>query len=126
MPEVIEVENQFYIRATSPVLDDRVRVLKSGETLEIFDRYGDIERVGPGSHGLYFHDTRFLSRWVLRLGNGPLQLLSSSLNEQERVLTVHLANTDIVVDGQVAVRRETLHISRSIFLCENTCYLNPA
>ena len=122
MPEVIEVENQFYIRATSPVLDDRVRVLKSGETLGIFDRYGDIERVGPGSHGLYFHDTRFLSRWVLRLANGPLQLLSSSLHEQERVLTVDLANADIVVDGHVVVRRETLHLARSKFLRDSTCY----
>ena len=92
MPDVIKVENQYYIRATSPMLDDRVRVLKSGDMLGIFDRYGDIERVGPGSHGLYFQDTRFLSRYVLRLENGPLQLLSSTLREQERSLIVNLAN----------------------------------
>ena len=122
MPDVIELENQFYIRATSPVLDDRIRVLKSGETLGIFDRYGDIERVVPGSHGLYFCDTRFLSRYVLRLANGPLLLLSSTLNEQDRTLIVDLANGDIIVDGRVAVRRETLHISRTKFLCETTLY----
>ncbi len=122
MPDVIKVENQYYIRATSPILDDRVRVLKSGDTLGIFDRYGDIERVGPGSHGLYFHDTRFLSRYVLRLENGPLQLLGSTLREQERSLIVNLANADIVVDGRVAVRRETVHIARSKFVYENSSY----
>jgi glycogen debranching enzyme len=122
VPDVIKLENQFYIRSTSPVLDDRIRVLKSGNTLGIFDRYGDIERVGPGSHGLYRDDTRFLSSWVLRLANGPLQLLSSTLNDRERLLTVNLANADIVVDGQVAVRRETLHIFRTKFLCDDTCY----
>ncbi len=122
MPDVITLENQYYIRATSPVLDDRIRVLKSDDTLAIFDRFGDIERVGPGSHGLYFHDTRFLSRWVLRLEHGPLQLLSSTLREQDGLLIVNLANADIIVDGQLAIRRETLHIARSKFLCENTCY----
>lgn len=122
MPEVIEVENQYYIRATSPIVDDRVRVLKSGDTLAIFDRYGDIERAGPGTHGLYFRDTRFLSRFAVRLENSPLQLLSSTINEQDRTLLVNLANADIAVDGRVVVRRETLHVVRSQFLWANACY----
>ena len=122
MPDVIKVEDQYYIRATSPVLDDRTRVLKSGDIVGIFDRWGDIERVGPGSHGLYFNDTRFLSRFVLRLENGPLQLLSSTIREHERLLDVNLANADVVVDGRVVVRRETVHIVRSKFVYENTSY----
>ena len=122
LTDVIKVENQYYIRATSPIVDNRVRVLKSGDTLAIFDRYGDIEPVGLGSQGLYFRDTRFLSRCALRLENSPLQLLSSTIREQERLLVVELANADITVDGEVAIRRETLHVHRSQFLCENACY----
>ena len=76
-------------------MDNRVRVLKSGDTLAIFDRYGDIEPVGLGSRGLYFRDTRFLSRCALRLGNSPLQLLGSTIREQERLLVVELANAAI-------------------------------
>jgi glycogen debranching enzyme len=122
LSDIIKVKNQYYIRATAPIVDDRIRVLKSGDTLGIFDRYGDIESVGLGSHGLYFRDTRFLSRFSLRLEDHSLQLLSSTILEEERMLVVNLANADIAVDGKVAIRRETLHVARSKFVCENTCY----
>ena len=104
------------------MVDDRKRVLKSGETLAIFDRYGDIEPAGLGSHGLYFNDTRFLWRCALRLERAPLQLLNSTIHEKERCLVVELANPDIAVDGEVVVSRETLHVLRSKFICDNACY----
>lgn len=123
MPDsIIKVNNRYYIRATSPIVDDRKRVLKSGETLGIFDRYGDIEPVGLGSHGLYYDDTRYLWRCALRLERMPLQLLSSTIHEKERCLVVELANPDITVNGEVVVHRETLHVLRSKFICENACY----
>lgn len=123
MPDsIIIVNNRYYIRATSPILDDRRRVLKSGDLLAVFDRYGDIEPVGLGSHGLYFHDTRFLSRLALRLERASLQLLGSTIREDERSLIVELANADIAIDGEVKIRRESLHVHRTTFLCENACY----
>ena len=122
MTDVIKVENQYYIRATSPIVDDRVRVLKSGDLLAIFDRYGDIVPVGLRSQGLYLHDTRFLSRFAFRLENTPLQLLSSTIHESERMLVVNLANADIAVAGRVVVPRETLHVVRSQFLSGSACY----
>ena len=122
MSDVIKVKNQYYIRSTSPAVDDRIRVLKSNDVLGIFDRYGDIEPVGLGSQGLYFHDTRFLCRFTLRMENRPLQLLNSTILENERMLVVNLANADITMEGQVVIRRETLHVARSKFVYENACY----
>ena len=68
LDDVIRVEDQYYILATSPLADDRTRVLKHNETFAVFDRYGDVQALGLGEQGLYHEGTRFLSRCVLRLG----------------------------------------------------------
>ena len=38
------------------------------------------------------------------------------------MLVINLANADVAVDGQVVIRRETLHVARSKFVYENCCY----
>ena len=40
--EVIQVEEKYYIVATSSRLDDRTRVLKHGETFAVCDRFGGL------------------------------------------------------------------------------------
>jgi glycogen debranching enzyme len=116
------VADQYYILATSPLADDRTRVLKHGETFAVFDRYGDIQAVGLGEQGLYHEGTRFLSRFVLRLGRNRPLLLSSTVNDNNALLAVDLTNPDFAIDGQVTVPRGTLHILRSKFLWQGTCY----
>ncbi len=55
--------------------EDILSVL-DGTTFVVGDRRGDV-RAGEGrEHGFFSDDTRFLSRWVLRAGNSPLELLS--------------------------------------------------
>ena len=61
--EVVSLHEQFYIQATSSRADDRTRVLKSGETFAVFDRFGDLQPVGLGEQGIYHDGTRFLSGW---------------------------------------------------------------
>src|SRR5688572_20354660 len=46
--EVIQVNDRFYILATSPRVDEQTRVLKQGDTFAVFDRYGDIQPAGLG------------------------------------------------------------------------------
>ena len=62
MEEIIQVNDQFYILATSPRVDEQTRVLKHGDTFAVFDRSGDIQPVGLGEEGIYHEGTRFLSR----------------------------------------------------------------
>ncbi len=55
---------------------DTVSIL-DGSTFVVSDRRGDIDARPDQLHGLFFRDTRFLSRWQLTLEGGPLTVLST-------------------------------------------------
>lgn len=120
--EIMRISDQFYILATSTWIDDRTRVLKHGNTFAVFDRFGDIEAWGPPELGIYHQDTRFLSRLALRLGKQRPMLLSSTVKDDNALLTVDLTNPDIGQSGKVSIPRGTLHIYRSKILWNATCY----
>src|SRR2546426_12481541 len=84
--EVIRVRNEFYIRSSSARVDVRTRVLKQGDTFAVFDRFGDIETFGTGELGLYYQDTRFLSRLTLKLGKDRPLLLGSPAEKTKPAL----------------------------------------
>jgi hypothetical protein len=86
MSQMIEVEGQFYIPATSSLADRSTRVLKDGETFAIFARHGDIRPLGFENQGLFHEGTRFISRFKLEMnGKSPL-LLSSNVKEDNDFL----------------------------------------
>ena len=120
--EVIRVRNEFYIRSSSARVDVRTRVLKQGETFAVFDRFGDIETFGTGELGLYYQDTRFLSRLTLKLGKDRPLLLSSTVREDNAVMAVDATNPDSWRDGEIVIPRGTLHVFRSKILWEKTCH----
>ncbi|HKZ38162.1 MAG TPA: amylo-alpha-1,6-glucosidase [Chryseolinea sp.] len=112
----IEVENQHYILATSSLADQRVMVLKQGDTFAIFDYHGDIHQVGAGKQGIYHDGTRHVSIMDLTInGHSPL-LLSSSPREDNQMLMVDLTNPDLASDNGDLIPRGTIHILRSRFL----------
>ncbi len=121
MPEVIRIQDSYYILATSPLADNQTRVLKQGETFAIFDLYGDIRHLGHGEQGVYHRGTRHLSRSVLHLGSERPLLLGSTVSEDNVVLAVDLTNPDMTM-GEAMVPRGLLHIFRSIFLWNGSCY----
>ena len=120
--EVIRVRNEFYIRSSSARVDVRARVLKQGDTFAVFDRFGDIETFGTGELGLYYQDTRFLSRLTLRLGKDRPLLLSSTVREDNAVMAVDATNPDTWRDSEIVIPRGTVHVFRSKILWEKTCY----
>lgn len=122
MEDVIRVKDQFYVLATSSLADDRTRVLKHGDMFAVFNRFGDIEWLGLGEHGIYHEGTRYLSRFVLRLGESSPQLLRSTIRGDNAFLTVDMTNLDITEGGHVVVPRGTLHLFRSQFLRNSVCY----
>ena len=120
--EVIAVREDFYVLSTSSRIDDRVRVLKDGDTFAVFDRFGDIERFGGGQFGLFHKDTRFLSGFtVVFEGVRPL-LLSSSVREDTALLVVDLMNTDVVRDDAVIIPHGSIHIYRAKLIWRETLY----
>ena len=120
--DVIEVDQQFYIRASSALADDRTRVLLCGDTFAVFDRGGDIQPVGFGQQGIFHDETRHLSRLeMLFCGFRPL-LLSSTIREDNILFAIDLTNPDIQLDSGASLPRGTVHIYRSKFLTEAACY----
>jgi len=120
--EVIRIRNEFYIRSSSARVDVRTRVLKQGDTFAVFDRFGDIETFGTGELGLYYQDTRFLSRLTLNLGKHRPLLLSSTVREDNAVMAVDATNPDVWRDSEIVVPRGTVHVFRSKILWEKTCH----
>ena len=87
------------LSASSSLTDEHIEVLKQGDTFGVFDRYGDIHSLRTGSQGLYHEGTRFLSRFELAInGERPL-LLSSTVKEDNVLLSVDLMNPDMTHDG---------------------------
>ena len=120
--EAIRVSEQYYILATSARIDDRTRVLKHGDTFAVFDRFGDIDVFGPAARGLYHQDTRFLSRFALRMEAQRPLLLDSSIKDDNVLFTVDLMNADVWRENEVVVPRGSVHVQRSKVLWEATCF----
>lgn len=116
------VTQQYYIAAGSSPSDDRTRVLKYGKTFAVFNRYGDIEPLGLGEHGVFYQGTRHVSEMVLSLWNERPLLMSSNVKSDNFVFTADLSNVDVVEDQQVTIPRGTVHIVRSRFLWQGVCY----
>ncbi|HEX4968453.1 MAG TPA: glycogen debranching N-terminal domain-containing protein, partial [Nitrospiraceae bacterium] len=122
MEHVERRTDQYQIVASSSLTDDHIEVLKQGDTFGLFDQYGDIHSLRTGSHGLYHEGTRFLSHFELTInGERPL-LLSSTVKQDNVLLSVDLMNPDMAADRQVQISRGSLHLSRTRFLWQGLCF----
>jgi glycogen debranching enzyme len=57
-------------------VSERTLSVLDGSTFVVGDRLGDVRADEGREHGFFSEDTRYISRWVLRLAQTPLQLLS--------------------------------------------------
>jgi glycogen debranching enzyme len=64
----------------SPLSERTVSVL-DGSTFVVSDGLGDISGEAGREHGFFCDDTRFLSRWVLRVDEAPLDVLGLDQDE---------------------------------------------
>ena len=122
MTDIVRVEDEYYVRASSALADDRTRVLKYGDTFAVFNRYGDIEPLGLSRFGLFHAETRHLSRFTIRLNQKQPLLLSSTIREDNAFLSVDLTNVDTNLNGYGELPRGTVHMFRLQFLRGATCY----
>ena len=120
--DVIEVGNQFYIRAQSSLADTRTLVLLHNDTFAVFDRYGDIQTIGSAQQGVFFQETRHLSRLELRISGLRPLLLSSTVRDDNVLLAVDLTNPDMELAPGESLARGTLHIYRTKFLDDGGCF----
>ena len=126
-PNGDEAQSEHRIEADTSLVERHLRTLKHGDAFGVFDGYGDIgssdkDTDGSGPEGLFFRDTRFLSRFELRFeGKRPL-LLSSVIQDDNAALSVDLANPDIDRQTGVDLPRDTIYLSRTKLLWCGACY----
>jgi glycogen debranching enzyme len=114
-------ESPFYIPMTGPATRPR-RSLKHDDTFIVLDSHGDIGASAGGPDGLFNADTRYLARLEMMLDDVQPLLLGSNLRDDNSALTVDLTNSDVYRNGHLMLRKDTLHIVRSIFLWRGTAY----
>jgi glycogen debranching enzyme len=122
LTDIVRLENEYYVRASSALADDRTRVLKHGDTFAVFNRFGDIESLGNSQLGLFHADCRHLSRFTMHVNGRQPLLLSSTISDDNAILAVDLTNVDTVSDGGSELSRGTLHIFRMQFLLRSQCH----
>ncbi|HYL98186.1 MAG TPA: glycogen debranching N-terminal domain-containing protein, partial [Blastocatellia bacterium] len=120
--DIIEVGNQFYIRAKSALADNRTRVLMHGDMFAVFDQYGDIQSVTSTQQGIFYQETRYLSQLEFRIGGLRPLLLSSNIRSDNVLLGVDLMNPDMSLACGEPLARGTLHVYRNKFLEQGTCF----
>jgi len=110
-----------YIATERSLAERPMRVLKSGDLFGLFAADGGIG-VRRGPEGLYWRDTRYLSRLTLRIGGRPPLLLGSSVAETG-ALIVDLTNADIEDEaGEIVLLRSSLFAGRTRFLSQASCF----
>ncbi|MBN8958591.1 MAG: amylo-alpha-1,6-glucosidase [Rhizobiales bacterium] len=115
-------ETPFYIPATTDSATRARRTLKHGDCFAILDSHGDIGASPGAPDGIYFHDTRFLSRLELLINGFQPLLLGSNLRDDDSVLTVDLTNPDMYFEKRLVLPKDTVHIVRTIFLWRGTAH----
>ncbi len=118
--ETVE-ESPFYIPMTGPAARAR-RSLKHDDTFIVLDCHGDIGASAGGPDGLFNSDTRYLARLELVLDDVQPLLLGSNLRDDNSALTVDLTNPDVYRQGRNVLRKDMLHIVRTIFLWRGAAY----
>ena len=121
----IESQSEHHIEAETSLVERHLRTLKHGDAFGVFDGYGDIGtpgKDGSGPEGLFFRDTRFLSRLELRLEDKRPLLLSSVIQDDNAALSVDLANPDITGRNGPDLPRDTIYLSRTKLLWRGACY----
>jgi len=107
--------------ATISLQEGRSRTLKHDDTFAIFDHNGDAVSRPGSTEGLYHCDTRYLSHFHLAIEGAQPKLLSSTLSDDNTVLTCDLTNPDLFRhNGSLALPQGLLHIHRSRLLWQGS------
>jgi glycogen debranching enzyme len=112
-------EAPFYIPATATTSRPR-RTFKHNDTFVVLDTHGDIGATGGSPDGLFHCDTRHLSHLELLIDGAQPLLLGSAVRDDNLSFAVDLTNPDLYADGAIVLMKDTVHIARTIYLCDGS------
>ncbi|MDZ5471216.1 amylo-alpha-1,6-glucosidase [Bacillus sp. 31A1R] len=97
------------------------RVIKENDLFLLTDTKGNIPLNHPYGLGLYSKDTRFLSKFDIRI-NGEEPILLSSDASENYMAQILLTNPHMEKDGELILWRESVEIDRTRFISNDVLY----
>jgi glycogen debranching enzyme len=116
------VPAQFHIPAATSLQERRFRTLKHGDTFAMFDYNGDATSGPTRPDGIYHRDTRHLDHLRLLVCGAHPMLLSSTIRDDHATLTCDLTNPELVDGGRLILGHDLIHVRRSKYLWNATCF----
>src|SRR5579875_44115 len=111
---VIQVGPDFYILASSLTSRRSTRVLVDGESFAVFEVGGDILQSPLEPLGFFHRDTRYLSRFELKVAGEVPYYLNSYTSRENAQLRVNLSNPDLTFQGDdIRLPRNSIQIERN-------------
>jgi len=107
---------EWFISESAAFVDDRTHVLNHCDTFSILGRAGDVRAFKNDVQGIYHRDTRYVNRMVFKVNGERPRLLSSTIKEENEVLSIDLAAHLMEEENGVVIQREMIHIHRSQFV----------
>ena len=92
---------------------EQMMALKDADTFVVADIWGDMK---GGADGLFDHDTRLLSRFVMTAGLARPSRLSSGISQDNVFFTAHTTNRPLPPMGGRSAPAGVLHIERRRFV----------
>src|SRR5215212_8678593 len=121
-PSNPNVWSEYDIESHTSLTDRPLRTLKHGDSFAVLDSSGDIGSIPDTAEGHFYHDTRYLSHYELRIeGKRPL-LLSSAMHEDKAALSVSLTNPDVPFGEYDRLPRDMIFLERTKFIWKAVCY----
>lgn len=101
------------LEAGEPEGVEQLQALKDGDLFLVADGWGDLKE---GADGLFFRDTRILSRLTLKVGAARPSRLSSGVSRDNVAFTCHGTNRPLPPMGGHSAPAGVIHIERRRFL----------
>ena len=111
---------RYDLEVETSLVGGSLQNLKDGNSFAVLNSHGDIGGTNA-AEGLFYRDTRFLSKLELRFQGRKLLLLNSSSHDDKAALSVDLTNPEIDQDPEV-LPREAIFLERTKFLFDGVCY----
>jgi glycogen debranching enzyme len=120
---VVKVGRAVYVLASTLASRRVTRVLTEGNGFAIFDAGGDIVESPLEALGLFYRDTRYLSRFEFRVAGETPSLLNSFLSDDKAQLRVNLTNRELGHGyGRVGLPRNSIQFERSWVMGEGKLF----
>ncbi len=110
---VIKVGTHFYIHASSLASRRATRVLVNGESFAVFEAGGDVLETPHEPLGFFHRDTRYLSRFELKIAGETPHYLNSYISGENAQLRVNLSNPDLKIGTEdIELPNNSIQIER--------------